>query len=125
MARHSDTSAPSPGRTVSAMLIDADMNNPLTAQTAVFAALVQLAQSHPELPGAYITTSQITPSEAHVLLDSPADLEAWRQATHTDALDVQLKDLRGENQLLFTAPVGRITLKVYTLFAPAPAAVGA
>ncbi|MEU5805588.1 hypothetical protein [Streptomyces sp. NPDC047718] len=107
------------------LLTHADMNNPLTAQTAVFAALAQLAELHPDLPGAYITTSQITPTEAHALLDSLADLEAWRQATHTDALDVQLNDLKDEKQLLFTAPVGRITLKVYTVFAPAPAAVAA
>ncbi|MET9886239.1 hypothetical protein ABZZ20_24510 [Streptomyces sp. NPDC006430] len=107
------------------MLTDTDMNNPLTAQTAVFAALAQLAELHPDLPGAYITTSHITPAEASVLLDSPADLEAWRQATHSDAGDVQLTDLKGDRQLRFTAPFGRITLRVFTVFAPAPQAVAA
>ncbi len=71
------------------MLTDIDMNNPLTAQAAAFAALAQLAELHPHLLGAYITTSQISPTEAYVLLDSPADVEAWRLATHTDAGDVQ------------------------------------
>ncbi|MFJ3829575.1 hypothetical protein ACIPWI_16590 [Streptomyces sp. NPDC090046] len=107
------------------MLTDADMTNPLTTQAAVFAALAQLAELHPNLPGAYITTSQITPTEAHVLLDSPADLEAWRLATHTDADDVQLRDLQGDRKLLFIAPLGRITLRVYTVFAPAPLVVAA
>ncbi|MEU6892163.1 hypothetical protein ABZ934_10250 [Streptomyces sp. NPDC046557] len=107
------------------MLTDIDLNNPLTAQTAVFAALAQLAELHPDLPGAYITTSQITPHEAHVLLDSPADLEAWRLATHTDVGDVQLIDLKGDVQLLFTAPFGRITLRIYTIFTPASLAVAA
>ncbi|MEU9720525.1 hypothetical protein [Streptomyces sp. NPDC047976] len=102
------------------MLTDTDMHNPLAAQTAVFATLAQLAKFHPDLPGAYITTSQISPSEAHILLDSPADLEAWRLATHTPADDVQLADLKGNMRLLFTAPFGRITLRVYIVFAPAP-----
>ncbi|MFD9078951.1 hypothetical protein [Streptomyces erythrochromogenes] len=108
------------------MLTNIDMNNPLTAQAAVFAALAQLAEVHPNLPGAYITTSQITPTEVHVLLDSPADLEAWRLATHTDPDEVQLGDLKGDRrQLLFNAPLGRITLRVYTVFAPAPLVVAA
>ncbi len=107
------------------MLTDIDMNNPLHAQTAVFTALAQLAELHPNLPGAYITTSQITPTEATVLLDSPADLEAWRQATHTDADDVQLRDLNGDRQLLFTALFGRIALRIYTVFAPASLVVAA
>ncbi|AWZ05144.1 MULTISPECIES: hypothetical protein [unclassified Streptomyces] len=107
------------------MLTDTDLTNPLTTQTAVFVALAQLAELHPDLPGAYITTSQITPTEAHVLLDTPADLEAWRLATHTDARDVQLANLKSDRQLLFTAPLGRITLRVYTVFAPAPAVVTA
>ncbi|MFI1280472.1 hypothetical protein ACH4U5_06845 [Streptomyces sp. NPDC020858] len=107
------------------MLTDLDMNNPLTAQAVVFATLAQLAELHPDLPGAYITTSQITPTEAHVLLDGPADLEAWRLATHTDVGDVQLTDLKGDRQLLFSAPLGRITLRVYTVFVPAPLVVAA
>lgn len=110
---------------MTAVLTDIDLTNPLTTQSAVFAALAQLAELHPDLPGAYITTSQITPTEAHVLLDSPADLEAWRLATHTDALDVELGSLKGDRQLLFTAPLGRITLRVYTIFAPAPEVVAA
>ncbi|MER6486369.1 hypothetical protein ABT264_22785 [Streptomyces virginiae] len=107
------------------MLTDIDMTNPLTAQAAVFAALAQLAELHPNLPGAYITTSQISPDEAHVLLSSPADLEAWRLALHADVDDVQLADLKGDWQLLFIAPLGRITLRVYTVFAPALLVVAA
>ncbi|MEU9036807.1 hypothetical protein AB0D45_18155 [Streptomyces sp. NPDC048352] len=107
------------------MATDTDMNNPLTAQSAVFTALAQLAELHPNLPGAYITTSQITPAEVSILLDSLADLEAWRLATHTDADDVQLADLKGDCQLRFTAPLGRITLKVFTVFAPVSVAVTA
>nr|WSX50721.1 hypothetical protein OG409_18295 [Streptomyces sp. NBC_00974] len=107
------------------MLTDTDLTHPLTAQSAVFAALAQLAELHPDLPGAYITASQVTPTKAHVLLDSPADLEAWRLATHTNAFDVELGSLKGDWQLLFTAQLGRITLRVYAIFAPASAAVTA
>nr|WSW45376.1 hypothetical protein OG296_20860 [Streptomyces sp. NBC_01001] len=107
------------------MQTETDMSIPLTAQTAVFAALAQLAELHPDLPGAYIATSHITPAEVSVLLDSPADLEAWRQATHTDAVDVQLTELKDDRKLSFTAPLGRITLRVFTVFAPALLAVAA
>ncbi|MFD3681033.1 hypothetical protein [Streptomyces sp. NPDC058613] len=110
---------------MTAMLPDNDMTNPLTAQTAAFLVFAQLAELHPTLPGAYITTSQISPTEASVLLDSPADLEAWRLATHTEVDDVQLADLKGERKLHFTAPLGRITLKVFTVFTPASVAVSA
>ncbi|NXY95673.1 hypothetical protein HYE82_15000 [Streptomyces sp. BR123] len=107
------------------VLTDAEMNNPLAAQATVFGTLTRLAELHPNLPGAYVTTSQITPTEAHVLLDSPADLEAWRRATHTDALDVQFTERQGDRKLQFTAPLGRITLKVYAVFPTVPAAVAA
>ncbi|MCX5198022.1 hypothetical protein OOK31_29715 [Streptomyces sp. NBC_00249] len=107
------------------MLTDLDLTNPLTAQAAVFAALAQLAELHPDLPGAYITISHITPTEAYVLLDSPADVEAWRLATHTDTDDVHLTDRKGDKKLHFTAPLGRVTLKVFTVFVPACVAVAA
>ncbi|MFE1870223.1 hypothetical protein ACFW9N_04855 [Streptomyces sp. NPDC059496] len=116
---------PAPGTGDDPLLTDSDENNPLTAQASVFTALARLAELHPDLPGAYITTRQIAPTEAHVLLNSLADLEAWRLATHTDALDVRLFDSGGDRQLFFTAPLGRITLQVFTVFAPAPTAVTA
>ncbi|MYV78688.1 hypothetical protein GT352_32965 [Streptomyces sp. SID1046] len=104
---------------------DVDLTNPLTAQVAVFAMLAGLAELHPTLPGGYITTSQCTPAEAHVLLDSPADLEAWRQATHTDVLDVQLTEASDGRKLLFAATVGRIGLRVFTVFGSVSSAVTA
>ncbi|WP_405439376.1 hypothetical protein OG373_19265 [Streptomyces avidinii] len=107
------------------MLTDLDMTNPLTAQAAVFAALAQLAELHPNLPGAYITTSQISPTEASILLDGPADFEAWRMATHTEADDVRFADRKGDRKLHFTAPLGRITLTVFTVFTPGSEAVAA
>ncbi|MFD5410848.1 hypothetical protein [Streptomyces nojiriensis] len=107
------------------MLTDIDMSNPLTAQAAVFAALAQLAELHPALPGAYITTSQVSPTEASVLLDGPADFEAWRMATQTETDDVWFADLKGDRKLHFTAPLGRITLKVFTVFAAGSGAVAA
>ncbi|MFJ6784645.1 hypothetical protein [Streptomyces yangpuensis] len=104
---------------------DVDLANPLTAQVAVFTVLAGLAELHPSLPGGYITTSQCTPAETHVLLDSPADLEAWRQATHTDVLDVELTEVSGERKLRFAASVGRIVLRVFTVFGSVSSAVTA
>ncbi|MER7826870.1 hypothetical protein ABTX85_30420 [Streptomyces sp. NPDC096097] len=116
---------PAPGTGGDHLLTDVDLNNPLTTQVVVFAVLAELAELHPGLPGAYITTSQFTPVEAHVLLDGPADLEAWRQATHTDVRDVQLIEVDGDWKVGFTASVGPIVLRVYTVFAPASSAVTA
>ncbi|WP_406512041.1 hypothetical protein OG851_13900 [Streptomyces sp. NBC_00161] len=116
---------PAPGTGGDPLLTDADLTYPLTAQLVVFAVLAELGELHPGLPGAYITTSQFTPAEAHVLLDGPADLEAWRQATHTDVRDVQLIEVDGDRKVLFAATVGPIVLRVYTVFASAPSAVTA
>ncbi|MGW6850326.1 hypothetical protein ACWGCK_16400 [Streptomyces virginiae] len=116
---------PAPGTGGDPLLTNADLTNPLTAQVVVFAMLAELAELHAGLPGAYITTSQFTPAEAHVLLDGPADLEAWRQATHTDVRDVQLIEVDGDWKVVFTASVGPIVLRVYTVFAPASSAVAA
>ncbi|MFJ3922667.1 hypothetical protein [Streptomyces sp. NPDC090022] len=98
------------------MLTHTDMTAPLAAMTEIFATLSRLADLHPDLPGAYITASQITPHEAHVLLDGPADLEAWRVATHTDSADVALTEREDDRKLLFTAPLGHISIRVYTVF---------
>ncbi|WP_328725621.1 hypothetical protein [Streptomyces sp. NBC_00259] len=95
------------------------LNNPLGMQAALLTALARLAETHQALPGAYITTSGITPGEAHVLLDSPSELEAWRQALHIDPADVLITERGDDTKLLFTAPLGRISLRVYTVFAPA------
>ncbi|MFE7180589.1 hypothetical protein [Streptomyces erythrochromogenes] len=116
---------PVPGTGGDPLSAYADLTKPLTAQVVVFTVLAELAALHPGLPGGYITTSHFTPAEAHVLLDGPADLEAWRQATHTDVRDVQLVNLDGDRKVLFTAAVGPIILRVYTVFAAEPSAVGA
>ncbi|MFD7783045.1 hypothetical protein ACFV4Q_08160 [Streptomyces nojiriensis] len=116
---------PAPATGCGSMLTDPDFTNPLTAQAVLFTVLAELAALHPGLPGGYITTSQFTPAEAHVLLDGPADVEAWRQATHTDVRDVQLIDVDGDRKVLFTASVGPIALRVYTVFASVASAVGA
>lgn len=105
--------------------MDTSLNNPLGTQAALFAALARFAEAHPDLPGAYITASDITPAEAHVLLDGPSDLEAWRQALYAEPADVLITERAEGTKLLFTASLGHISLRVYTIFDPVAVAVGA
>ncbi|MHC5700967.1 hypothetical protein OTC26_005825 [Streptomyces tirandamycinicus] len=105
--------------------MDTSLTNPLGTQAALFAALARFTEAHPDLPGAYITASDITPAEAHVLLDGPSDLEAWRHALHAEPADVLITERDEGTKLLFTASLGRIALRVYTIFAPAAVAVSA
>ncbi|TFE38268.1 hypothetical protein E3E14_29185 [Streptomyces sp. ICN441] len=105
--------------------MDTSLTNPLGTQAALFAALARFAEAHPDLPGAYITASDITLAEAHVLLDGPSDLEAWRLALHAEPADVLITERAEGTKLLFTASLGRIALRVYTIFDPAAVAVSA
>ncbi|MFE3655926.1 hypothetical protein [Streptomyces sp. NPDC059165] len=105
--------------------MDTSLNNPLGTQSALCATLARFTEAHPDLPGAYITASDITPAEAHVLLDGPSDLEAWRLALHAEPTDVQITERDEGTKLLFTASLGRIALRVYTIFDPAAVAVSA
>ncbi|WP_405921375.1 hypothetical protein [Streptomyces sp. NBC_00122] len=88
----------------------------LSTQAPMLAALARLAQTHPDLPGAYLTTSDITPGEAHALLDHPSDVEAWREALHMDSTDVAITTRKDQTKLGFTVPLGSISLHVYALF---------
>ncbi|MGP4004312.1 hypothetical protein [Streptomyces sp. 8N706] len=99
--------------------------NALGTQAAVLAALARFAQTHPDLPGGYITTSSITPNEARVLLDSASDLEAWREALHIDTNDVTLSALNKRTKMEFTTQLGRSTLGIYAVFSLATEAVSA
>ncbi|MFE7775736.1 hypothetical protein ACFU5O_17910 [Streptomyces sp. NPDC057445] len=105
--------------------MDASLNNPLGTQAALFAVLARFTEAHPDLPGAYITASDITPAEAHVLLDGPSDLEAWRQALYAEPAAVLITERAEGTKLLFTASLGLISLRVYTICEPVAVAVSA
>jgi hypothetical protein len=94
-------------------------------QEVVLATLARFAQTHPDLPGGYITTSSITPTKAHVLLDTASDLEAWREALHIDTNDVTLSALNQRTKLEFITQLGRSTVGVYAVFSLATEAVSA
>lgn len=97
----------------------------LGTQAALLAALARFAQTHPDLPGGYITTSSITPTKAHVLLDTAGDLEAWREALHIDTDEVTLSALNPRTKLEFTTRLGRSTVVVYAVFSLDTEAVSA
>ncbi|MFD4144373.1 hypothetical protein [Streptomyces sp. NPDC058572] len=95
----------------------------LGSQSAVLAALARFAQTHPALPGGYLTTSSITPTQTDVLLETASDLEAWREALHIDTNEVTLSALNQRTKLEFTTHLGRSTVRIYAVFSPATEAV--
>jgi len=95
----------------------------LGTQEVLLAALARLAQTHPALPGGYITTSSITPTKANVLLDTASDVEAWREALYVDTNEVTLSALNQRTKLEFVTQLGRSTVGIYAVFSLATEAV--
>lgn len=95
----------------------------LGTQAAVLAALARFAQTHPDLPGGYLTTSSFTPTEARVLLDTAGDLEAWREALHVDTDEVTFSAMKQRTKLEFVTRLGRSTVVIFAVFSLATQAV--
>ncbi|MEV4334056.1 hypothetical protein AB0K02_26590 [Streptomyces sp. NPDC049597] len=90
--------------------------NALGDQEVLLSALARFAQTHPALPGGYISTSSFTPTEAHVLLDTASALEAWREALHVDTTEVARSALNQRTRLEFVTRLGRSTVVIYAVF---------
>ncbi|BCM66471.1 MULTISPECIES: hypothetical protein [Streptomyces] len=88
----------------------------LAEQAPALACLVSLAVGHPDLPGAYITTSQFTPNELSVQLDDPSGVEEWRKALSVSA-DQVFRDWIGERpSVQFRTVAFRVTFHVYATY---------
>ncbi len=95
----------------------------LGTQEVLLATLARFAQMHPALPGAYFSTSSFTPTEAHVLLDTASDLEAWREALHIEPAEITLSAVNERTMLEFVTRIGRSTVVIYAMFSLATDAV--
>ncbi|MFF8968683.1 hypothetical protein [Streptomyces sp. NPDC014995] len=96
----------------------------LAAQAATITCLAGLAVAHPHLPGAYITVSQHSPRALSVQLDSPAALEAWREALGVDAGLVVADRIGDRPSLEFEATVYGVDFRVYAVYTAATASAG-
>ena len=97
------------------------------AQARTLAVVAGIAERHPELPAAYIVTSQFTPTTVAIQLAYASDVEPWRQALHVAQEDVVLIEHgAGRVRLQFEAVAEAITVEVYApFFLAAPDAEGA
>ncbi|MGW3148383.1 hypothetical protein ACWDG1_27685 [Streptomyces sp. NPDC001177] len=97
----------------------------LGAQAALFTCLAGLAVGHPNLPAAYITISRQAPRELSVQLDSPAAVEAWREALGVDPALVVAERLGNRPSLEFDASAYGVDFHVYAAYQQATAEAGA
>lgn len=98
------------------MPYDTNSPPPLATQSAALHALASTADAHPDLPGAYVVTHVIDPGQIDIQLDSPADLETWRESLGIAAHDLTLKHYDARRHLEFTAPLGAVLLRAYAIF---------
>ncbi|MGW2821807.1 hypothetical protein ACWC24_12475 [Streptomyces sp. NPDC001443] len=91
----------------------------LADQSAVFTCLAGLAATRPGLPAAYLTVSRHSPRELSVQLDSPAALEAWREALAVDPGRVVADRIGDRPSLEFTTRAFGVDFHVYAIYTPA------
>ncbi|SFY53192.1 hypothetical protein [Streptomyces sp. F-1] len=96
----------------------------LAAQSPVLTCLATLALARPDLPAAYLTVSAHSARDVSVQLDSPAAVEAWREALGA-APDAVVADwIGGRPSLEFTATAYGIKFEVYATYTPATTTAG-
>ncbi|MEX3100327.1 MULTISPECIES: hypothetical protein [unclassified Streptomyces] len=98
----------------------------LASQAAALRFLANLAETRPDLPGAYLPVGQHLPREVAVQLDSPGDVEAWREALSVGPEAVVADRIGGRPSLEFYADTSGLKFHVYAVYTPvAPLAGGA
>ncbi|MFD5266712.1 hypothetical protein [Streptomyces sp. NPDC058335] len=88
----------------------------LGAQSRALSLIALLAEQHPTLPPAYLTSSNHEPTKISALLDNPAQLEAWREALNVAPEDVHTGTLSGKTTLTFDTALNRVDLHVWVAF---------
>ncbi|HEY6117909.1 MAG TPA: hypothetical protein VI172_18315 [Candidatus Dormibacteraeota bacterium] len=91
------------------------------AQSRALSLVALLAEQHPTLPPAYITSSGHEPTRITALLENPGEFEAWRDALNVAPEDVHTGTLGGKATLTFDTALNRVDLHVWVAFFPAKA----
>ncbi|MFJ2733719.1 hypothetical protein [Streptomyces sp. NPDC087317] len=88
----------------------------LADQRAAFAAMDRLIELHPNLPGAFITLSSVTPRHVDVQAQTWTALEQWRTALNVAPADMQLGNCEPQREhIVFEAVVDGVTVEVYMM----------
>ncbi|MGW0600633.1 hypothetical protein ACWD11_26385 [Streptomyces sp. NPDC002776] len=88
----------------------------MAEQATVLVALAGLAVSHPNLPGAYFSFSDVLPDEVGVQLDSPNKVEAWREALNVPADQVTIRIRDERVTLRFEVTAYGVQFRVYAVY---------
>ncbi|MEU2797666.1 hypothetical protein [Streptomyces sp. NPDC007117] len=89
-------------------------------QAAQFSALRHLAEKYGDLPGGYVTCSNVQ-GEISFFLDSLTDFEAWREALNVPASGVALHSSPTQRSLRILLPVGDAVVRIWAVIEPVPA----
>lgn len=86
-------------------------------QAAVLAFAARLAGSHPGLPGPGLSSSPVFPNRLMLCLDSPGEVEAWREALHVPPSEIRFETRSGDRLLVgFNATVEGFEVDAFALF---------
>ncbi|MFE4647690.1 hypothetical protein [Streptomyces sp. NPDC056707] len=88
----------------------------ISIQAAPFAALLSLTTRQPNLPGGYVSVT--AGGEASLLLDSPADVEAWREALDLPADAIACDMSRAQQTVKLSVPFGTTQVRLWAVLAP-------
>lgn len=86
------------------------------AQSRALSLIALLAEQHPTLPPAYVTSSGHEPTRISALLDNLGEFEAWREALNVAPEDVHTGTLGGKSTLTFDTALNRVDLHVWVAF---------
>jgi hypothetical protein len=104
------------------------MSEPFTfgAVAPALAFVARLAELHPTLPAPHMTVSSIIAGRVSILLDGPAEIEAWREVllVPAEALDSGVRH-DGGLRMGFHSEVNGVQFDVFTHFDQAQPQEGA
>ncbi|MFG2226135.1 hypothetical protein [Streptomyces sp. NPDC048644] len=97
----------------------------MAAQAPALSCLAGIAVSHPDLPGAYLVSSQVTANALTVQLKHPAHVEAWREALDVPAEALFMSRIGDQSSLEFQARRYEVVWHVYAVGCTTETAGGA
>ncbi|MFJ2957055.1 hypothetical protein [Streptomyces sp. NPDC087270] len=89
---------------------------PLAAQADALRALLHIAEQHPELPGAYVVSRNVTPGGIDVQLDTPSAWEVWRGTLNVPANSATYRTFDNRQHLECVTAIGKTTVRMYSVF---------
>ena len=86
-------------------------------QAAVLAFAARLAVQHPHLPSPGLSVSSYFPDQLQLVLGSPGEVEAWREALHVADVEMRCESRSADCLFVgFKADVEGFQIKAFALF---------